>query len=58
MADIILDRQRDYPADVGHYPVAFICSNILSITVGQIVKTKVRVNLKYNKIIIIFYLVH
>ena len=25
MADIILDRQRDYPADVSHYPVAFIC---------------------------------
>ena len=25
MADIILDRQRDYPAKVSHYPVAFIC---------------------------------
>ena len=25
MADIILDRQRDYPADVSHYPVAFTC---------------------------------
>ena len=33
-------------------------SPILSITVGQIVKTKVRVNLKDNKIIIIFYFVH
>ena len=25
MADIILARQRDYPADVSQYPVAFIC---------------------------------
>ena len=25
MADTILDRQRDYPANVSHYPVAFIC---------------------------------
>ena len=33
-------------------------NTLLSITVGQIVKTKVRVNLKCNKIIIIFYLVH
>ena len=27
MADIILDRQRDYPADVSHYPVAFISAS-------------------------------
>ena len=33
-------------------------SPILSITVGQIVKTKFRVNLKYHKIMIIFYLAH
>ena len=32
-------------------------SPISSVTVGQIVKTKVRVNLKCHKIIIIFYLV-
>ena len=25
MAEIILDRQRGYPAKVSHYPVAFIC---------------------------------
>jgi len=25
MADIILARQREYPADVSHYPEAFIC---------------------------------
>ena len=25
MADVILDRRRDYPVDVNHYPVAFIC---------------------------------
>jgi len=25
IADIVLARQRDYPADVSHYPVAFIC---------------------------------
>ena len=25
MADILLDRQRDYLAKVSHYPVAFIC---------------------------------
>ena len=25
MAHIILNRQRDYPAKVSHYPVAFIC---------------------------------
>ena len=25
MADIILDRQRDYPAKANLYPVAFIC---------------------------------
>ena len=25
MADIILDRQGDYPASVSHYPVIFIC---------------------------------
>ena len=25
MADIILNRPRDYPADVSRYPVAFIC---------------------------------
>ena len=33
-------------------------SPILSITVGQIVKTKFRVNLKYHKIIVIFYVAH
>ena len=27
MADIILDRQRDYSASVSHYPVALICCN-------------------------------
>ena len=30
----------------------------LMLSIGQIVKTKVLVNWKYNKIIIIFYLVH
>ena len=25
MAGIILDRQRDYPANLSHFPVAFIC---------------------------------
>ena len=29
-ADIILDRQRDYPEDVSHYPVAFICCKQLT----------------------------
>ena len=24
MADVILDRQKDYPANVSHFPVAFI----------------------------------
>ena len=33
-------------------------SPILRITIGQIVKSKARVKLKYNKIIIIFYLIH
>ena len=25
IADIILDRQRDYTVNVSHYPVAFTC---------------------------------